>query len=91
MKDLTVHVQPTGGLLLFPNTCRISGNETNPAGDKTICVGHSAPPGGPGHDRKPESDPCDSSRRPDTDHDRGPRRASDLDALRWALRRTLSL
>jgi len=90
MKDLTLHVQPAGGLLLFPNTCRISGNDPNPTGDRTICAGHTDPPG-PGHGRKPESDPCDDSRRPDSDHDRGPRRASDLEALREALRRSLSL
>lgn len=91
MKDLTTHVQPAGGLLLFPNTCRISGADPNPGGDKTVCMGHTAPPGGPGHDPKPETDPCEASRRPGSDHDRGPRRASDLDALRRALRSALTL
>jgi hypothetical protein len=89
MKDLTLHVQPAGGLLLFPNTCRISGNDPNPGG--TVCMGDTSPPHGPGHDPNPKTDPCENSRRPDSDHDRGPRRASDLDALREALRRSLNL
>ena len=88
MKDLTMHVQSTGGLLLFPNTCRISGDEPNPGGK---CAGHTVPPGGPGHDPKPERDPCENSRQPGNDHDRGPRKASDLDTLRRALRQSLVL
>jgi hypothetical protein len=87
MKDLTMHVQSTGGLLLFPNTCRISGDEPKPE----KCAGHTVPPGGPGHDPKPEQDPCENSRRPDSDHNRGPRKASDLDTLRRALRQSLVL
>jgi len=83
-----MHVQPAGGLLLFPNTCRISGNDPNPGGG--VCMGDTVPPGGPGHDPKPEHDPCDNS-RPGGDQERGPRKASDLEALRGALRSALIL
>lgn len=91
MKDLTMHVQPAGGLFLFPTTCRISGNDPNPnpGGDKGVCMGDTVPPGGPGHNPKPEHDPCDNSRRPGGDQQRGPRKASDLDILRRALRSAL--
>ena len=89
MKDLTLHVQPTGGLLLFPNTCRISGADPNPGGD--VCMGDTVPPDGPGHDPKPEHDPCDDPQRPGNGQDRGPRKASDLEALRRALRSALVL
>ncbi len=93
MKDLTLHVQPTGGLLLFPNTCRISGNDPNPNPDGgKVCMGDTVPPGGPGHNPKPEHDPCENSRRPGGgDQERGPRKASDLEALRRALRSALVL
>jgi len=92
MKYLTMHVQPAGCLLLFPNTCRISGTDPNPnpGGGKGVCMGDTVPPGVPGHDPKPEHDPCENS-RPGGDKERGPRKASDLEALRRALRSALVL
>jgi hypothetical protein len=94
MKDLMMHVQPAGGMLLFPDTCRISGAETNPKGH-TGCQRHSARPDRVGQD-DPPPDPhpgpkpaCEDS-RPAGDRDRGPRRASGLDVLRRALRAELA-
>jgi hypothetical protein len=90
MKDLMLHVQPAGGMLLFPNTCRISGNDPNPdPKGHTGCERHSAHPAPDPH---PNPNPvCEDSRGPSVacDRDRGPRRASGLDALRQALRASL--
>jgi hypothetical protein len=89
MKDLTLHVQPAEGMLLFPNTCRISGNDPNPdPKGHPGCDRHSAHP-----EPRPNPNPaCEDSRGPSVacDRDRGPRRASGLDALRQAMRAELA-
>lgn len=97
MKDLMMHVQPAGGVLLFPNTCRISGNDPNPDPKAHKgCEHQSARPGrkdGPQPEPPPNPKPaCEDSRGPSIacDRDRTPRRASDLDALRRVLRAELA-